>query len=138
MEIKWSQPGKDEITLNLRVSNESIAEVRYQCSGSLDFLRFSKEQAHQLKGKISDLKAPDGKSPSAIIWREIIAKIQGQWSFPLSHEELCHCRRVSAKAVDTSIVYGAHTLEEIRRRTSANTGCGTCLPDLETLLELRL
>ena len=138
MEIKWSEPGKDEIELTLEMSEDSIQGVKYRCSGSLSFMNFSKEQIRNLKGPTKDLVAPEGNQPFEIIWRELILTIKGQWEFPLKHDEVCHCRRVLGKTIDRAIVYGAHSAEEVRKRTSANTGCGTCLPDIKTLLELRL
>jgi len=138
MEITWTEAGKDEITITLEMDKDSIQKATFSCSGSLAFTEFSKTMVAQLKGDIGQLELPSGTSPETIIWKEIFMKIKGQWEYPIKHEEVCHCRRVLATTIDSAIIYGAHNLDEVRKRTSANTGCGTCLPDIESLLKLRL
>ncbi len=94
----------------------------------------------QLKKITLDVAAwplPEGRSTSAMLIRELIAKVRGEWVFPASQEELCHCRGIGMEKVDQAILSGAYSVEKIRRFTSANTGCGTCLPLIQTLLRLR-
>lgn len=115
-----------------------VESVSYHASGSLSFLRYCQAQAQRLKGPVCNIEIPSGNSPWEIIWREILLKIKNQWVEVIEHEELCHCRRVASSKVDLAIVYGAHSAADIRKRTSANTGCGTCLPVIEDLLKQRL
>ena len=81
---------------------------------------------------------PAGRSHSEILLREIIQKMRGQWQFPVQQEELCHCRAISTQIVDQAIIAGAHTIQKVRRWTSANSACGTCLPEVTALFDFRL
>ena len=87
---------------------------------------------------ISHWAIPSGNSISEILVRELILKVTGSWAFPLDQEELCHCRAIRTSRVDQAIVIGAHHVAKIRRMTSANTACGTCLPEIEKILQFRL
>jgi NAD(P)H-nitrite reductase large subunit len=64
-----------------------------------------------------------------------VLKIKGEWGEAPSDPELCHCRKISQAQVERAIILGAHTIEKVRQRSSANTGCGTCLPDVEALFK---
>jgi len=89
----------------------------------------------------ADLKKwpmPEGATHGALLVKELLLKIQGQWSFPYPHDELCHCRTVPVAVVDQAIVAGAHTPEAVSRWTSASTACGTCRPEVEKILAYRL
>jgi NAD(P)H-nitrite reductase large subunit len=46
----------------------------------------------------------------------------------------CHCTGVSRATVIAAIAAGCRTVEEIRRRTGACSGCGSCRPELTALL----
>jgi len=105
----------------------------------------------KLKNKDSDphlWPLPEGNSTAEMLVRELLLKITDQWSFPLQEgaapdsdplqAELCHCRAVVASRVDQAILAGAHTIEKVRRMTSANTACGTCFPEIEKILNFRL
>ena len=138
MDIHWQSPGRESLELNVKVENQNVSGVTMKCSGSLAFLRMSQDLKAQLTGPVDKIATPTGNTPGALIWREVLQKIQGSWKLPVEHEELCHCRKVNTAKVDEAIVYGAHTPEQIRKRTSANTGCGTCLADIESLIKNRL
>jgi NAD(P)H-nitrite reductase large subunit len=95
------------------------------------------------KKKVKDWTLPAGTSHSELLVKELILKARGDWNFPietndLSTYELCHCRAVSALRVDQAIIAGAHTMEQVRHATSASTGCGTCWPEIEKLINYRL
>jgi NAD(P)H-nitrite reductase large subunit len=47
---------------------------------------------------------------------------------------ICYCVRVHEATILRAIDAGCRTVEEIRDRTGAATGCGTCRFDLEVLL----
>ena len=106
--------------------------------GCLEFLTLSQKMKAKLKGPVANLLPPTGTDHSSMIWREVISQIQEEWQLPVAQEELCHCRKISTEKVDRSIVYGAHTIEEVRKRTSANTGCGTCKNDVAEMINYRL
>lgn len=50
----------------------------------------------------------------------------------------CHCTGVGRALVLKAIAEGCTTVEEIRRRTGACSGCGSCRPELTALLAARL
>ncbi len=136
--FEWSEPGRESLQLKLTIENGNILKVAMQAKGCMDFLLLCQKMKAKLTGPIVDLLPPPGTDHGSVIWRELIARIQGQWKIPVEHEELCHCRKISTQRVDRAIVFGAHTVDEIRKRTSANTGCGTCKPDVESMIKNRL
>ena len=48
---------------------------------------------------------------------------------------VCICAAVTETEILDEITCGAHDREELSDRTLAGTGCGTCIPRLEGLLE---
>lgn len=105
------------------------------CSETLNLIR-----SYRLKYglDISKWEAPEGSSHGEILLREVLLKRKGQWKFPYEHEELCHCRAISAYQVDQVIIAGAHDSEVVTRLTSASSACGTCRPEVEKLIAFRL
>ncbi len=98
---------------------------------------------------ISHLRALHGQDPSLwplpvggghveMLLRELILKNQCAWEFPYQHAEVCHCRNVSLRKVDDSILLGAHQPEVVSQLTLASTACGTCRPDVEKIIAYRL
>lgn len=136
--FSWQHPGRESLKLELEMNGDSITDVKMKARGCLSFLLFSQKMKASLKGPAQNLDLPHGHSHSELIWKEMIQRIQNQWKDPINHKELCHCRQVDADVVDRAVVYGAHTVEDIRKRTSANTGCATCLPDVQKVLKNRL
>jgi bacterioferritin-associated ferredoxin len=81
---------------------------------------------------------PGGVTHSELLLKEALQKMRGQFQFPYAHEEICHCRAVATRTVDQAILSGCHSLEALRKTTSANTACGTCHTEIELLLHFRL
>jgi NAD(P)H-nitrite reductase large subunit len=73
-----------------------------------------------------------------ILINELILKLQGKWSHPYPHDEVCHCRTVSLEVVEQAIMNGARSADMVSKWTSASTACGTCRPDVEKILKFRL
>ena len=136
--FEWSESGRESLEITLEMEGHKISKAEVKSKGCLQFLKLSQKMKTKLKGPIGDLLPPSGSDHSSMIWREMIAQIQEEWLLPVSQEEICHCRKVSTKTVDRSIVFGAHTIEEVRKRTSANTGCGTCKEDVAQMISYRL
>lgn len=84
------------------------------------------------------LNLPSGKTSEDLLLKELSLKIQDQWPLTNDEPELCHCRKIPQMNVERAVVLGAHSVEQVRARTSANTGCGTCLPDVERVLKAYL
>jgi bacterioferritin-associated ferredoxin len=104
---------------------------------------------HELTGVLSDVqKALIGKPLNQIHWEgsshadllvsETFLKLQNKFELPVKEFELCHCRKIPTTVVDNAIVLGAHTPEKVRAWTSASSGCGTCRPEVEKLIQFRL
>ena len=112
--------------------------------GDLSFLK-SLQQSRELVGgwaSVDDLKVAVASFASNSIFdlmmREVLQKATGEWQEPFTEDELCHCRLVPTVVVDSAILAGAHTPEEVSRQTNASTQCGTCRPDVEKILAARL
>jgi len=54
-------------------------------------------------------------------------------------EIVCNCQLVDRKTIDKAIhEKNATTIEEIRRYTGANTGCGKCLGYINSILDIEV
>jgi len=52
---------------------------------------------------------------------------------------VCNCQMVDRKSIDKAIHdKNATTIEEIRRYTGANTGCGKCMPYINSILDAEI
>ncbi len=111
---------------------------RLHAKGCQVFLEAIKEMANLHGKNPTQWPLPNGTTHEQLLLREFVLRAQGQWQALSVGEEVCHCRAVSAQIIDHAVVMGAHTLEKIRRWTSANTACGTCLNDCEKIIERRL
>ena len=139
--VHLHHPGREEIDLKLWVSSEGVIQ-KSQLSGigAPELLDLLEQWRPKLVGDIYHLETPQGEphSPGSLLLREALLKAIGKWNFPIKSEYLCHCRSVKTTVVDQAIVRGAHTPQEVTRRTSASTGCGTCQPDVEAMIHYRL
>lgn len=136
--LSWAHPGREEVHLEWSLEKDQLTDVSMKVIGSLPFLRYSQDIKKTLAGPLDQVPLPVEKTSFALIWREVILKIQNKWEAPIPDGDLCHCRKVSGEKVARAIVYGAHSLNELRLRTSANTGCGTCLNDVQSILDYYL
>ncbi len=50
-------------------------------------------------------------------------------------EIICHCQEVTYEEIVKAIKNGADTIEKIGDATEAGITCGTCIEDLEEILE---
>ena len=53
-------------------------------------------------------------------------------------EIICHCQEITYEEILEAINNGAHTVEEIGNVTEAGITCGSCIEDLEEILEEEL
>lgn len=100
----------------------------------------------KLMKQMSDLKNKFGANPTKwsplselsssddLLVNEFILKCRGEFKLAFEEAELCHCRMVPAEKVYCAIKQGAITVEDIGRTTLAGTGCGSCRPDSQKLL----
>lgn len=136
--IKVSIPGREEMQLSLKVENDQILSAQLTGVGGPTFLQTLVEWRGHIKGHIGSLPLPEGNSIAELMLRELILKAQGKWDFPYKDDELCHCRMVPTAVVDAAIICGAHDPKTVSRQTNASTQCGTCRPDVESIIRYRL
>lgn len=48
---------------------------------------------------------------------------------------ICHCLNISEADIVDAINKGAKTLDDVQDATGAGSACGSCLSDIEELLE---
>lgn len=84
---------------------------------------------------LSKWPIPNGTDHSHLWIKKVILSAQGQWKLPYQQTEICHCRAVSTETVEDAVMLGAHDMKTISRWTSASTSCGTCQPDVESVLK---
>nr|WP_281277630.1 (2Fe-2S)-binding protein [Leptospira idonii] len=53
-------------------------------------------------------------------------------------KRVCLCKMVTEKELVDAIREGAHTIEELREKTRASTGCGTCAVQVYHILQREL
>jgi bacterioferritin-associated ferredoxin len=127
--------GGDEVEVVLHLNGQIIDKSEWKVIGREALYVAVHGLKSQMKGPLSSLSVPEGRSPEQLLLRELVLKIKGLWGDAPSDPELCHCRKISQANVERGIILGAHSIEKVRQRTSANTGCGTCMPEIEELLK---
>jgi NAD(P)H-nitrite reductase large subunit len=81
---------------------------------------------------------PQGEDHSSLLLKEMILRLRGEWAFPYSEDEVCHCRSISTHSIDQAVIAGAHSTDKVSRQTSASTACGTCRPEVQKIIDYRL
>ncbi len=138
IEVAVGLPARDQIKLRVEVDTEGeILSATLRVVGCMELLHLAQALRLKLSGRLSAVTLPEGLSHSAILLREALLKAQGKWSFPYSEEELCHCRAVPTSRVDAAVISGCHTVDAVKRATSASSSCGTCRPDVEAVIRHR-
>lgn len=87
---------------------------------------------------VGALQTPTGQSTEDLLVKQLVQRLKGDWPEEPQDPELCHCRKVSQAQVERAVILGAHTIEKVRLLSSANTGCGTCLTDVQDVIDLYL
>lgn len=127
--------GGDSVEVTIQFDKNSVVETKWNVIGRVELLSAIEKLKSQLKGDLQQVPVPVGRAPEQLLLKELILKIKGKWGEEPSDPELCHCRKIPQSHVERAIILGAHTIEKVRQRSSANTGCGTCLPDVEALFK---
>lgn len=130
--------GGEEVHLELTISGDVIGQKSWRVVGGLELLRLVREIHNQDMKYICDFKEPQGSSTSVLLLKELILKIKNEWVDGDNDLEVCHCRKVSQASIERAILLGANTIEKVRKRTSANTGCGACMVDVQSLISKRI
>lgn len=54
---------------------------------------------------------------------------------PATKKIICACKQVTDADIEDAVLEGATTIELMMKKTGAGTGCGTCVTDVEELIE---
>ncbi|MCC6278630.1 MAG: (2Fe-2S)-binding protein [Oligoflexia bacterium] len=132
-------PGKEWIEIKVTLDDQGLVKsVQFRAYGCSQVLEAAKAMESKLVGQPLSGISWDGDSHGDVLVREAIQKLQGRFSLPYTpDQELCHCRKIPASKVDQAILLGAKTPEKVKAWTSASSGCGTCRPDIESLIKFR-
>ena len=49
--------------------------------------------------------------------------------------EICSCFGISEEEIRTAVKNGAKTVEAVGEATSAGTGCGGCIPEIQRIID---
>lgn len=139
IQIKITFLGREELSIHLIVDEQNqIQKSELKGIGSLKFLRLLEAWREKLKGDYKKIPVPLGNEPEALILREALMKVKGEWQYPYQKEKLCYCRNVLTHEIDKAIMSGAKTPDEVSLLTGASTGCGTCRIHVEKILNFKL
>ncbi len=127
--------GGDSVEATITIENEILHKIQWKIVGRLALYKAVDQLKVQMLVTRKKLPIPQGKTPEMLLLRELLLKIRGEWGGEPSDPELCHCRKIPQTHVERAIILGAHTIEKVRARSSANTSCGTCLPEVEELFK---
>ncbi|MFN7728330.1 MAG: (2Fe-2S)-binding protein [Bdellovibrio sp.] len=132
-QIVVEMPGRDRL-----VATPVSLGWTFEVIGCAEITKLVQQLTTQHGADPSAWSLPEGDGHAAMMLRELILRVRGEWAYPYEHLEVCHCRSVATEMVDQAILAGAHTCERVSRRTSASTACGTCRPDVQRILSYRL
>lgn len=123
--------GQDRITYETDSTGKNELQVKccYQLSKKIE--EYSLQ--HGADPKLWPL--PTSNDHADVLLRLFVRKINQSYQNPYPHEEVCHCRSVSAVTVEKAIINGAHSVETLALWTSAGTACGTCRVDSQKILD---
>ena len=140
MKIKVELEGRDFLEVECEGEDlQTPGPVRnVKMVGCAEFMEMMQKMKKNFGADIAKWPLPTAQDHGAILLREMILKLRGEWKFPYAEDEVCHCRTISTHAVDQAIIAGAHTPDIVTRQTSASTACGTCRPEVQKIIDYRL
>ncbi len=127
--------GGDAVEATVTFEKDIVRKIQWKIVGRLALYSAIDQLKSQMLVHKSKLPVPQGKEPEQLLLRELLLKIRDEWGDAPSDPELCHCRKIPQINVERAIILGAHTIEKVRARSSANTSCGTCLPEVDALFK---
>lgn len=133
LRIEVGVEGHDQIRLQ-----ENNNKYHINFNGCLEFSQLMINYKNKFGLDVRAWPIPSGKSHSEMVVREFLMKLKGTWSFPYVDEEICHCRHVKTKTVDLAVLKGAHDHELAMQWTGCSTACGTCKPNVQSIIDYRL
>lgn len=132
-------PKREWVEFEVTLDDGLVSAVVWHAQGCHHLLEEAEKFAQSLDGKqLNSLALNFGSHHSALMISEIFDKLQDKWPAPSEDVEICHCRKINKSIIQEAILLGAHTPEKVRAWTSASSGCGTCRPDVQKLIDERL
>jgi bacterioferritin-associated ferredoxin len=128
--------GRDWI--EIQTTDNASEKAQINAMGCTELLSLLRKHQVQFGKDPRHWPVPQGSSHAELLLKEVLLKSRGQWSYPYTHDELCHCRSVATEKVDQAVIAGAHRCEVVSRQTGASTACGTCRPEVQKIIDFRL
>jgi len=128
-----------QFKLEVDPTSQKISRASFQAQGCLSLLEAVGKAVQSFQGKkVMDLAWSASLEHWDQLILEAISRLQGKYDRPYKEDEMCHCRKVPTDKIETAIVLGAHTPERVKAWTTAGSGCGTCRPNVQALIEFRV
>lgn len=147
----------DALTLYLKVEEDKIVDAKFQTFGCGSAIASSSALTEMIKGKTVEEAEkitnkdiveylgglPEQKMHCSVMGREALDKALADWRGVeyVEHEDhdgeiVCQCFGVTDKLIRKVIQENKlKTIEDVTNYTKAGGGCGTCIPDIEDILE---
>ena len=136
MKVKVELEGRDFLEVECTSIPGPVTRVSFM--GCTEFMSMMQSMRKNFGVDISKWPLPETNDHGAILLREMILKLRGEWDFPYKEDEVCHCRTVATHTVDQAVIAGAHSTDKVTRQTSLSTACGTCRPEVQKIIDYRL
>lgn len=115
----------------------NIQTVDWHAQGSFDLINECQKFFNQVANKNIEVVSVEGMKTSQLLLAMLVDKLKGQ-HIESEDIEICHCRKINRSEIMQAILLGAHTADKVKKWTTASSGCGTCRPDVENLIEVCL
>ena len=116
-----------------------IKKSSVKAQGCLPLLEAVQKAALGFQGqKLNDIAWNKNSDHWDQLILEALSRLQGMYERPYKDEEMCHCRKITTDKIEAAIVLGAHTPEKVKAWTTAGSGCGTCRPNVQSLIDFRV
>ena len=132
--------GREWVEFTLQLQGATVSSVQWKAQGGHKLLQLCTDLAQDLKSKdINSYKVKsDNNSSSQLLLEELVKRLNGSFETSDPEEEICHCRKIRQAVIDQMIVLGAHTPEKVMSFCTAGSGCGTCRPEVQKLIDKRI
>ena len=131
-------PGREWVEFEISLTGGNVTSVIWHAQGCHLLLSAAEKFAHDLADQnLQNSNLKFGNHHSALMISEIYDKLLDRWVKP-EEIEICHCRKIDKSVINEAILLGAHTPEKVRAWTTASSGCGTCRPEVQKLIDEKL
>jgi bacterioferritin-associated ferredoxin len=129
---------REWVEFDIQLQGDVVSRIEYHACGCQNLLEAAEKASKTLRSKkLSQLSWP-GNTHWDLLVSEAMDRLKGKFEIPYKEEELCHCRKIPTTIVDEAIVLGAQTPEKVTKWTTASSGCGTCRPNVQKIIDYRI